>query len=70
MMSLLPLLIIVAGLLLLMGFTAFLAILFLAKRRSRRPDNKSKQGANMEISPDAWTEAGNRVDVDPHEQEL
>ncbi|MBC8201133.1 MAG: hypothetical protein H8E86_03725 [Planctomycetes bacterium] len=68
-MSLLILLVIIAGLLLLIGFTAFITILILAKRHSFRPDNKSKKNSSTDATLDPWAEAGNRIDIDNPEQE-
>ncbi|MDP7004937.1 MAG: hypothetical protein QF718_01830 [Phycisphaerales bacterium] len=61
MSNLLPLLLIVAALLLLIGVLGIVAIVLVAKKCSCRPDNKNNDMVGNSDQLDPWSEAGNRL---------
>jgi hypothetical protein len=65
----LPILLLIAAMVLLLGVVAVTAIILLAKRCNHRPDNNSNGMEIQDKNLDAWVEAGKRLDEEFPEQE-
>ncbi len=66
----LPLLLIIAAMLLIVGVLAIAAIVLVAKKCSCRPDNKDNLSNNPPECIDPWLEAGKRVKEEYPEQDI